>query len=182
LTVDIPQLLAYLRSSGYRDLAGSRVSARIPVSQSLLNRLAAEALQGSTAPVRGIDIQPRAGDQFEVVIRLTWPFVPPLKVAVIVERQPQFPASPALVFRWSLFGALGVLASRLIASLDRLPAGVRLDGDRLVLDIPTLAGPEPAAMLRSLQLHTLDERAVLDLELGIPESGQRATVTDDAGS
>ena len=105
-------------------------------------------------------------------ITLSWPFVPPLKVTFIVERQPQFPASPVLVLRWSLLGAMGAIASRLIASFDRLPAGVRLDGDRLVLDIPTLAGPELAAMLlpalKSLQLHTLDDRAVFDLELEIP--------------
>ena len=167
------ELLAYLKSSGFRDLAGSRVSARIPVSRSLLNRVVADALQESTAPVRGVDIRPRAGDEFDVLITLSWPFVPPLKVIFKVERQPDFPASPILVLHWSLLGAMGTIASRLIASLDRLPAGVRLDGNRLVLDIPTLAGPALAAKLlpavKSLQFHTLDDRAVIALELEIPE-------------
>ena len=172
MAVDPSQLLAHLKSSAFRDIAGSRVKARVPVSRSLLNRVVADALRGTTAPVRSVDIRPRAGDELELLITLSWPFVPPVKLTFIVERQPQFPASPELVLRWSLLGAVGAIASRLLASLDRLPAGVRLDRDRLVLDIPTLAGPERAAMLlpvvRSLELHTLDDRVVVDLELEIP--------------
>jgi len=165
-------LLAYLKSSGFRDLVGSRVSAHIPVSRPLLNRVVADALQGSTAPVQGVDIRPRDDDAFDVLITLSWPFVPPLRLTFMVEQQPDFPASPILVLRWSLLGAMGAIASRLIASLDRLPAGVRLDGNRLMLDIPTLAGPEAAAMLlpalKSLQIHARGDRAVVDLELEIP--------------
>jgi hypothetical protein len=143
------------------------------VSRSLLNRGAADALQGSNAPVRGVDIRPRAGDEFDVLITLSWPFVPPLKVTFVVERQPEFPVAPILVLRWSLLGAVGTIASRLIASFDRLPPGVRLDGNHLVLDLPTLAGPESAALLlpvwKRLQIHTVDDRAVVDLELEIQE-------------
>jgi len=165
------QLLAYLKSSGFRDLAGSRVSARIPISRVLLNRVIDDALHGSAAPVRSVDVRPRAGDEFDVQINLTWPFVPPLKVTVNVDQQPNFPISPVLVLRWSLLGAMGAVASRLIASLDRLPAGVRLDGNRLVLDIPLLAGPELSETVlpavKSLQVHTLADRLVVDLELEI---------------
>ena len=165
------QLLAHLRSSAFRDIAGSRVSARIPVARSLVNMLVAHALEGTTTPVRGVDVRPHEGDRFDVLVTLSWAFVPPLKVAVTVERQPQFPASPVLVLRWSLFGAVGVLASRLIASLGRLPAGIRLDGDRLELDIPTLAAREPAVTLlpfvKALQIHTSDDHVVLDVELEI---------------
>jgi hypothetical protein len=164
------QLLAYLASLAFRDIAGSRVSARIPVSRALLNRVVADALQGTTTPVRSVDIRPRAGDEFEVLIAVSWPFIPPLKVTLVVERQPQFPASPVLVLRWSFLGAMGAIVSRLVASFDRLPAGVRLDGNRVVLDIPTLAGPDGAMLLpalKSLEIHTLDDRAVFDIELEI---------------
>jgi hypothetical protein len=118
-----------------------------------------------------VDIQPRAGDAFDVLVTVSWPFVPAIKVSFAIELQPQFPASPALVLRWSLLGAAGAFASRFIASLDRLPAGVRLDGDRLLLDIPQLAERADAASwlpyLRSLELHTVEDRFVLDLELEI---------------
>jgi hypothetical protein len=116
-----------------------------------------------------VDIRPRAGDCFDVLISVTWPFVPTIKVGFVIERQPQFPSSPALVLRWSLLGAVGALASRFIASLDRLPAGVRLDGDRLLVDISQLAERASAASwlpyVRSLELHTVDDRFVIDFEL-----------------
>jgi hypothetical protein len=124
-----------------------------------------------SAHVRDVDIQPRAGDGFDVLITVSWPFVPAIKVSFAIERQPRFPASPVLVLRWSLLGAVGAFASRFIASLDRLPAGVRLDGDLLLLDIARLAEGASAASwlpyVRSLELHTVDDRFVLDLELEI---------------
>jgi hypothetical protein len=170
---DVSKLLTDLHASAFRDVAGSRASARIPVSRALLNRLVAEALAGSSTPVRAVDIRPRAGDQFDVVITVSWPFVPPLKAAFTVDQQPRFPASPVLVLRWSFLGAVGSLASRLITSFDRLPAGIGLDGDRLLLDIPVLAARSSAASMlayvKALELHTLDDRAVIDVELAIPE-------------
>ena len=170
--VDASKLLSDLQASGFGDLGGSRVSARIPVSRALLNRVVAEAFAGSSTPVRAVDIRPRAGDQFDVVITVSWPFVPPLTAAFTIDQQPSFPASPLLVLRWSFLGAAGAIASRLITSFDRLPAGIRLDGDRLLLDIPVLAARSPAASVlayvRSFELHTLEDRAVISLELEIP--------------
>jgi hypothetical protein len=172
MDANVSELLAALQSSGFRDIAGSRASVQLPLSRSLVNRLVAQALRGTSTPLREVDVRPHQGDEFDVVLTLSWPFVPPLKVAVSVARQPEFPASPVLVFRWSLLGALGSLVSRVIASLDRLPAGIRLDGNRLVLDIPVLAGRGPAAILlpyvKTLQLHTIDDRIVLDLDVEIP--------------
>jgi hypothetical protein len=172
MDVSASHLLAHLQSSAFRDIAGSRVSARIPVSRSLVNMLVAHALKGVTSPVRSVDIRPHEGDRFDVLVTVSWPFVPPLKVVATVDQQPQFPASPVLVLRWSLLGAVGMLASRVMASLDRLPAGIRLKGDRLALDIHALAARGPAAALlpymKALELHTFDDQIVLDVELEIP--------------
>ena len=180
MDVAAAQLLAHLQSSAFRDIAGSRISAHIPVSRSLAKMLVAQALAGVTSPVRDVDIRPHEGDRFDVLVTLSWPLVPPLKVVATVEQQPQFPASPVLVLRWSLLGAVGMLASRVMASLHRLPAGIRLDGDRLTLDIPVLAAGGPAAALLpyvgALELHTFDDHLVLDVELEIPGSPQKATV------
>jgi hypothetical protein len=167
------QLLAHLQSSAFRDVAGSRLSARIPVSRSLLNGLVAHVLEGTTTPVRQVDVQPRDGDQLDAIVTVSWPFVPPLKVQVAVDRQPQFPASPVLALRWSLLGGLGTIASRLITALDKLPAGVRLDGNRLELDIPVLVARSPAEPLlpwvRTLEVHTVGDRVVIVVDLEIPE-------------
>jgi len=166
-------LLADLRRSGFDDLAGSHFSARIPVSRALLNRVVAHVVQKSAAPVRDVDVRPLDGDRFAAVVTTNWRLVPPLKIAFAIERQPAFPESPALVLRWSLLGGLGTIAARVIAGLNRLPAGVRLQDDRLVLDIPALAAGGPAmellSYLKALQLHTVAGRVVIDLELEISE-------------
>lgn len=169
---DVSELLAYLQSSGFRDIAGSRISARIPISRSLLNRVAAQALEATNFPVRDVDIRPHAGDQFDVVITLSWRFVPPIKIAFKIEKQPQFPESPVLVLRWSLLGGVGTLASPFISALGRLPDGVRLQGDRLALDVSELAARSPGAMLfpyiRALGFHTIDDWSILELDLEVP--------------
>ena len=166
--------MGFLSDLPLGDLAGSHVSARIPVSRALLNGLVAEALAGRRIPVRSVDIQPRAGDRFDAVVTMSWPLVPALTVSFVVERQPSFPASPQLVLRYSFLGAIGAFASHLVGAFDRLPDGVRLDADRLLLDIPALAAGSPPAMMmryvKALELHTLDDRAVIDLELAIPEA------------
>ena len=137
-----------------------------------MNGLAAQALRETKTPVRQLDIRPRNGDLIDVIVTVSWPFVPPLKVAVAVDQQPQFPDSPILVLRWSLFGGLGAIAARLLGSMGKLPPGVRLDGDRLMLDIPVLAAQSPAApllqYLRTLEVHTLDDRLVIVTNAEIP--------------
>jgi hypothetical protein len=171
MDISASHLFAHLQSSAFRDIAGSRVSARIPVSRKFVNMLVAHALDGVTSLVRRVDIRPHEDDRFDVLVTVSWPFVPPLKVVATVERQPEFPVSPVLVLRWSLLGVVGMLASRVIASLDRLPSGIRLEGDRLALDIHALAARGPAAALlpyvKALELHTLDDGIVLDVELEI---------------
>jgi hypothetical protein len=166
------QLLTQLQSSAFRDIAGSRLSARIPVSRSLVNELVAQALERTTTPVRQVDVQPREGDRLDATVRVSLPFAPPLKVAIVVDRQPQFPESPVLVLRWSLLGGLGAIASRLLGAGDRLPPGIRLDGDRLELDIPALAARSPVAPMlswvKTLELHTAADQLLLVVELEVP--------------
>ena len=136
--------------------------------------MVAQALRGTSTPVRQVDIRPRDDDQLDAIVTVSWPFVPPLKVAIAVERQPQFPSPPVLVLRWSALGGLGAIASRLIAFLGRLPPGIRLDGNRVELDIPVLAARSPAAPLlrfvTALELHTAADRAVILVELEVSEA------------
>ena len=155
-------------------LAGARASARIPISRTLLNRLVANALAGRDTPVKSVDVRPRAGDQFDAVVTVSWPFVPALTASFAIEQQPAFPASPVLVLRWSFLGAVGAIASRLTKSFEsKLPPGVHFDGDRLLLDLAVLAAGSPAApyvgYVKALELHTLDDHGVIDVELAIPE-------------
>jgi hypothetical protein len=168
-------LFAHLRSTAFQDVAGSHISARIPIAPALLNRIIADALKGKQTPVRSVEVQPRPDDQFELTVTLSVPFVPPLKVTVVVAQQPRFPESPVLVLRWSLLGGLGAFASKFTGALrDKLPAGVRMDGDRIVLDIPVMvenAAADSVQLLlfvRHLELHTAADRVVIDVEIAVP--------------
>jgi hypothetical protein len=93
-------------------------------------------------------------------------------VSFRIEQQATFPDSPILVLRWSFLGAVGAFASRLVSSFDdRLPDGVRIDGDRVLLNLPILAARSPLApmlgYIKTLELHTLEDRAVVDVELAV---------------
>jgi hypothetical protein len=173
LHANISELLASLHESSFKDVAGSRASVRIPVARSLVNAVVAQALKGKSAPVKSIDVQPHDGDRMDVIVDVTWPFVPALTFGVTIERQPSFPASPILVLHWSLLGAVGALASRFVKGLDRLPPGIRLEGEFVVLDLPVLMAGTPAAAalpyIRNLQVHTAEGRLVLEADLEIPE-------------
>jgi hypothetical protein len=162
-------ILDDLRRSNFRDLTGARVTAHVPVSPALLNRLVDAALQGTTAPVRRVDVRPLAGDRFEVVVSVKWTLVPPLTVTLTIEQQPILPDTPVLVLRWSLPAGLEAIASQFVAHIRSLPDGVRLDGNRILLDVARLAGRGPAAdvwpYVSAAALHTTADAAVVDLEL-----------------
>jgi hypothetical protein len=169
----VSELLAHLQSSAFADLAGTRVSAQVPVSRALVNQFVARALQGlqPPPPVRQVEIRPYEGDKLDVIVTASLPFVPPIKVAMVIERQPQFPSSPVLVLRWSLLGGLTQFFAKIIGPHQKLPPGVRLDGDRILVDIPAAAAGTPAAPLlgyvKALEVHTVQDKLVIggDLEV-----------------
>jgi hypothetical protein len=164
-------LLRFLESSSFHDLAGTHLDATIPVSRQLLNHLAADALKQRSLPVRDVDIQPHAGDQFDIVVNLTWPFVPPVRSRFVVELQPRLPESPTLVLRWSLLGLVGAIASRFASSITRLPHGFRVEADRLMIDVAALAASRKLDHLlpfvTSLAVRTTEGRIVFDVALDV---------------
>lgn len=174
--MDLWRLFAQLQTSGFQDVAGTRVSARLPISSALLNQGIDEALRGTSSPVQSVRVRPAAGDRFEAVVTTSMPFVPALTVHIAVDRQPTLPDFPFLVFRWSFLGGLGAFASRFVGALERkLPPGIRLDGDLIVLELRTLAtrlGPPGAVdwlrYLLRLEVHTDGDRTVIDIEAAIP--------------
>jgi hypothetical protein len=168
-SVDLNQLFSDLQTTAFKDIAGASVSARVPIAASLLSRIAGDALRATPLPIRAVDIRPHAGDRLDVVVTLTWPLVPPLTIPVTIERQPDFPDSPVLLLRWSFLGRLGAMALHFTRALDRLPAGVRIERDRLALDLSTLAAHTGAApLLRHVKraaLHTTEDHAVVEVDL-----------------
>src|SRR2546423_1184193 len=127
MALKLADVLARLQRNDFRDVAGARVFAYVPVSPSLVNEMVARTLPTGGA-IRRLDVRPLADDRFEVVVTTSWTLVPPVTVTLVVERQPEFPAAPTLVVRWSLAPGLDAIASQFVGSLNRrLPPGVQLD-------------------------------------------------------
>ena len=161
-------LLQRLRASGFRDLAGARVTAAVPISEGLLNDVLAASLPPN-APVRGVSIRPEAGNHFSVRIVPKMALLPAISLRLTVERQPELPSSPVLVLRMVTLGGLFGLAGGAIAGL--LPPGVTLQGERILVDLQTIAAQRGAAeafaYLTALQIATEAGRVVLHVEAGV---------------
>lgn len=125
------------QAAGFEDLRGAEASATVPISERLLNEIIQEALPRS-APVRDLYVRPQAGDRFSVRARLGSPtLLPAMTLSVLIDRQPDFPSSPTLVLKLEMGGLLS-LAGPALRFLDALPPGIRVERDRLFVDLAAL--------------------------------------------
>lgn len=129
-------LLNRQQASGFAGLAGSQARAAIRVSAPLLND-AITAFAGGSPAISTLVVTPRPGNRFDVQIKMARPaFLPAFNLAVDIERQPQLPSDPTLVLRLSGAGGLMRFAGPAMDAFGRgLPPGVRMDGDRVFVDI-----------------------------------------------
>lgn len=156
-----------LQSSGFRDIAGTQIAASIPVSARLINELVAGTLPAS-APVREVSIRPEAGNQFSVRITPRASLLPPLTLRLEIEQQPDLPAFPVLVMRMKTMGGLFGFASAALPIGNMLPPGVRLDGERILVDVGALAADrgfaDLLAYVRRLTINSEDGRVIVYME------------------
>jgi hypothetical protein len=154
-----------------RDVAGTRISGELPISNALVNRLIAEALKGRDLPVSAVLFEAQDADRMLVHLNLRGP-LPSVKLALRIDQQPQ-PDNPVLSMRWSLpgLGALGAFATPALAFFKALPPGIRVEGDRILVnikDVVTQRGfGEYLNYLRSLQVHAVGGRLLATFELGV---------------
>lgn len=150
-------LLLNLRSDRFRDLAGARVSASIPVSERLLNEIVS-ATMPKNLPVRDVTVRPEPGNRFSVRIAPKAAFLPQLTVKLVIEKQPEFPTNPRVVLRMATMGGLLGMATAAFPIANLLPAGVRLEGERIVVDLGELAHREGVVdlldLVKDLQITT----------------------------
>lgn len=131
-------LLDRLQSTQFIDLAGSEAYTVIRIGEALLNEAAAAFIPPSSV-VRTIALHPRADNRIEVQLKLAKPaFLPAFNVTLHIEQQPRLPDDPEVVLRLSGAGGLLRLAGPAIASSGSLPRGIRLDGDRVRVDVRQL--------------------------------------------
>jgi hypothetical protein len=164
----LPEILNHLRSSRFRDLAGTRISAIVPVSGDLVNQFIAASLP-PTAPVRSAAVRPEPGDRFSVRIVPKAALMPAITLKLAIEEQPRLPESAVLVLRMASLSGLFGLAGGVIAGM--LPPGLRLDGERILVDLRTLAAQagqgELLDYVTQLQVHTDDGRVILHVDAAV---------------
>ena len=164
------RLLMRQQATGFEDLRGAEVSANVPISERLLNEFIQESLPRSV-PVRDLHVSPQAGDRFDVRARLgSSSFLPPLKLGVLIDRQPDLPASTILVLKLEM-GALMSLASPALRFFDALPRGIRVEGDRVYVDLAALLEPrgfgDYLQFVRRLEVHTVAGAVVATIQAGV---------------
>jgi hypothetical protein len=164
----IIEILNELRTTRLRDFAGARISAAIPVSARLINELIAASIPAE-APVRGVSIQPEGGDRFSVRIVPKMALIPAITLKLLIEGQPRLPGSAVLELRMATLSGLFGLASGAVAGM--LPPGVRLDGERILVDLRELAARRSAGdlfdYLERLQIHAEEGRVLLHVDAAV---------------
>jgi hypothetical protein len=166
-------LIAREQAANFPGLSGSEIQGTLRISADLLNEAIAANL--AAAPLRELTVQPRGGNRLDVRVKLAKPaFLPTLSLTLLIVHQPQLPADPVLVMKLS--GAAGIigLAAPAITSFGVLPPGVRLDGDRVLIDLRTLLQRYGQAALldhaEQLQVTTEEGRLVLSFHARVRPS------------
>jgi hypothetical protein len=139
--MDILRLLVDQERQGFRDLVGSDGQAAIRVSERLLNAIVAGQVQGRRA-VREIRVSPHAGNRLGVRVTMAKPsFLPPIALEVRIDKQPSLPDDPVLGLALSGMGGLLRFAGPLAGFFSSLPPGVRLEGERVFVDLRAVLAP-----------------------------------------
>lgn len=163
-------ILAALQSSGFRDVAGARMMADVPISARLINEIVGAAIPPNI-PVREVAIRPEPHDQFSVRITPRASLLPAVTLRLEIERQPDFPSFPVLVMRMKTMGGLFGFASAALPIATMLPPGVRLDGERILVDLAALLAQrglrDGLQYVRRVAVHSEDGRIILHLEAAV---------------
>jgi hypothetical protein len=159
-------------ASGFPDLTGADASLTLPVSERLLNEVIAEAMPRS-ARVRDLHVRPLAGDRVAVRLRIgSSPLIPALTLSFSIDQQPVFPASPVLVLRMET-SRLMSLAGPALRFLDALPAGIRVEHDRVFVDLTKLLAVRGLAQylqyVDALNVNSVDGGLILSVRASIKQ-------------
>jgi hypothetical protein len=158
-----------------REFAGAAASGEIPVPAGLVNRLIAERL-ASNAQIASLHIEPQPDDSALIRVVPRTRLVPSFTITARIERQPEFPDDPRLLIRWSLPAArpLALLAGPVLSYFKRLPPGVRLDGDRVVIDLREVLRSrgldDVSVMIRRLTVHSQPGGFRVRFQIELPTS------------
>jgi hypothetical protein len=174
------EILSHQQAARFAGLTGSEAEATIRVSDQLLNELIA-AHMPPEGPLRSIVIRSHAGNRLDVAVKRARPaFLPAVPLTLVIERQPELPVDPVIVLRLaSGVGTLVGLAGPFLGLADRLPPFLRMDGQRLLVDVRgVLQQGDQSALLdyvRQLRVVTEDGGLAIHAAGRIPERSDPPT-------
>jgi hypothetical protein len=160
------------RDAGFADLAGADASLTLPVSDRLINRIIAEQLPRGRV-VSAVDVEALAENQFAVRVKLGQSaLLPPIRLTLAIDRQPDLPAYPVIALRIVSPGIAALGAALVARFFDALPPWVQFDGARISIDLLAAAqgagGAEAFSYLRSLALTTAPGRVIVSIRASVP--------------
>ncbi len=149
---------------GFSDLRGAAASVTLPVSERLLNDIVAETLPRS-ASLRELHVTPLSGDRFSLRARLgSSPLLPPVRLTLAIDRQPDLPDAPVLILRMETTGLMA-LAGPVLRLMNALPPGITLEDNRIHVDLRVLTERYHLSAylpyLEEIRVNTVEGAAVL---------------------
>jgi hypothetical protein len=175
--------------------AGATTTGEVPLPDEFVNGLIAERLAGH-AQIAALQVQAQEGDVVAVQFVPRARLLPPVRILARVERQPEFPENPRLILRWTMpaAGPLAMFAAPVLSYFKALPPGIRMNGDRLVVDVAeslrSRGFDEVLGFVRRLTVHTRPREFLVRFELGVErrrpdgpdEGGPEGPPLRDAGT
>ena len=115
-----------------------------------------------------MQVRPQAGNVLEVRAPASQlDFLPPMNMSVQIEQQPQLPDTPLTVRLRSLPGLPSMAGSLL--SPGWLPPGIRLEGERVLVDVRQLlerqAARRDGAVNRAAARRSEEGRLIVDVDM-----------------
>jgi hypothetical protein len=151
--------------------AGARAGGEVPLSDEFINRLIAERL-ANHAQISSLRVAAQDGDAVAVEVVPRARLIPPVRILARIERQPE-PQNPILLLRWSMpsAGPLALFAAPVLSYFKAMPPGIRLEGDRLAVDVRELLVSrglgEVLGFIRRLEIHTRPGAVIAQFEVGV---------------
>lgn len=136
----IQDFIARQRANGFSGFAGTDVVVRLPLPEELLNELLAEAVVQKSEAVQQarLSIQDNNWINLNLTVK-KWLLTKNIKLELEVERTVNFAESPKIkIWLSPSQGVLGGLLDLLTNLLGLLPAGIRITGRLIEIDVRVL--------------------------------------------
>ena len=154
------------------EIAGTSLAGEIPIRDTLVNRLIARRLAGHPH-IASVHVTLLDADEAIVRVEPRTRLLPPIPLALSIERQPDLPRDASLRLRWSLrsSGPLTLVARVIAGYIKTMPPGIRIDRDVIVVDLHALLrerGLEEAlGLLHRVAFHTRPGALLVQLQGGL---------------